>query len=95
MENGKWNRAQILPSGYDGPTVLRRAPCPKSRNLRVRSLQFTGDIVRLCRAHLFQESNELIAVLTASIRTSKSNPHRGERRTVEDDADGDDDMENG
>jgi four helix bundle protein len=35
------------------------------------------------RPHL-QEASELIAMLTASIRTAKSNPHRGEVRTVTD-----------
>jgi four helix bundle protein len=131
---------------------------PKSRDLRVRSFQFTVDIVRLCRerlvsdpiirrlayqlvdsagsvganleesgggqtkpdfiakqfvalkearesrfwlrviaaaypveaphlsAHL-QESNELVAMITASVITGKSNPHRGPRPHIDDEDD--------
>jgi hypothetical protein len=57
----------------------------KSRDLRVRSFHFTVGIV-IAAAYPavaprlqenLQESNELIAMITASVLTAKSNPHRG------------------
>jgi four helix bundle protein len=148
----------IRPGFVEIPSGIRCAPVfsmPKSRDLRVRSFEFTVAIVRLCRAELtgdsisrrlafqlvdaagsvganleesgagqtkpdfiakqfialkearesrfwlrvisaaypqtatnlkpfIQESSELVAMVTASIRTAKSNPRRGEPPPSED-----------
>ena len=52
--------------------------------LRVIAAAYPAIALRLTD-HL-QESNELVAMITASVMTAKSNPHRG--RTPETDADG-------
>jgi hypothetical protein len=66
MENGKWKTNHGSRGAKNAPLrfLLNRGFCDQPSKAAV------------AQAHL-QESTELIAMLTASIKTAKSNPNRG------------------